>query len=450
MATHQPSTSRENGNVANTNDQSIATAEIEAEIGRLRNITGESARLLLPSRQEQILDRVLEAITGLQDRMSRIEIANYDRENFRISRLDDQHRTLNVTYGRTINDVRELRHRPTGYLRLKDARSLIPEIDGHSRQKMQEFLSASTYAIEKINYADKPALMEEILNTKLKGKLLLDFQTRSIRDFEQLRREIEANYLGKRGTSHLQLEFNALKQKPGESAHTFGRRVDTLAMELYESLIEKRDNTSEQKRAILETIQDQALLNFKLGLREDIKLVVRSQKYTSLQEAINAASAEEKVKGPTLRANYNERYKNGQNQNLKNTGVQCSKCGKIGHLGRDCRSSRYATKFSLPRAEKPASINLAEKYCTYCKRAGHKRNECWSLNGRPDKDLKQRAKRDTDHRAKRVNSTVKIRQNKQQSESEESSYGSSEEEKERRKNAGCARASNFAGDREVR
>ncbi|KYN09768.1 hypothetical protein ALC57_18114 [Trachymyrmex cornetzi] len=151
---------------------------------------------------------------------------------------------------------------------------------------MQEFISASMYAMEKINYAEKPALLEEILNTKLKGKLLLDFQTRSIKDFEQLRREIDVNYLGKRETSHLQLEFNALKQKPGESAHTCGRRVDTLAMELYESLIEKRDNTSEQKRAILETIQDQALLNFELGLQEDIKLVVRSQKYISLQEAI--------------------------------------------------------------------------------------------------------------------------------------------------------------------
>jgi len=35
----------------------------------------------------------------------------------------------------------------------------------------------------------------------------------------------------------------------------------TLAMELYESLIEKRENTSEQKRAILETIENQTLLN---------------------------------------------------------------------------------------------------------------------------------------------------------------------------------------------
>jgi len=42
--------------------------------------------------------------------------------------------------------------------------------------------------------------------------ILLDFQ--SVADFEQLRREIEVNYLGKRVTSHLQLEFNALKRNP--------------------------------------------------------------------------------------------------------------------------------------------------------------------------------------------------------------------------------------------
>jgi len=27
-----------------------------------------------------------------------------------------------------------------------------------------------------------------------------------------------------------------------------------------------------------------------------------------------------------------------------------------------------------------------EKYCTYCKKAGHKREDCWSLNGRPGKE----------------------------------------------------------------
>jgi len=47
-----------------------------------------------------------------------------------------------------------------------------------------------------------------------------------------------------------------------------------------------------------------------LGLREDIKLVV-SQKYSSLQEAINA-SAEARVKGPIPRANNNDRNKYDQ------------------------------------------------------------------------------------------------------------------------------------------
>ena len=59
----------------------------------------------------------------------------------------------------------------------------------------------------------------------MKGKLLLDFQTKSVVDFEHLWREIEANYLEKRGTSHLQLEFNALKQKPGESTGSKQKRT---------------------------------------------------------------------------------------------------------------------------------------------------------------------------------------------------------------------------------
>ena len=39
-----------------------------------------------------------------------------------------------------------------------------------------------------------------------------------------------------------------------KKAHSFERRVDTIAIELYESVIEKRVYTVEQKRAILETI----------------------------------------------------------------------------------------------------------------------------------------------------------------------------------------------------
>ncbi|KYN01997.1 hypothetical protein ALC62_07214 [Cyphomyrmex costatus] len=359
------------------------------------NDTQDSIETRVTNRQDEVLDRLVAAIAGLQDRMDRVEFTNRERENVR--QPDNGQGSLNISYGRTSNDVRELTDRPTGYLRLKDARSIIPVIDGSQRDKTQEFISASTYAMEKINYPERSALLEEILTTKLKGKLLLEFQTRNVRDFEQLRREIENNYLGKRGTSYLQLEFNTLKQKSGENAHTYGQRVDQLAMEIYETLIEKRTYTSEQKRAILDTIQDQALLNFVLGLREDIKMIVRSQRYTNLQEAINAASAEERVKGPSSRTPFSDRNKDGSRQQEK---IQCDKCGKLGHHGRECRSSRYATRFSLPQPEGRPRVNTVEKYCNYCKKAGHNRDECWTLNGRPDKNTRPRAKRETDSKTK--------------------------------------------------
>lgn len=57
-------------------------------------------------------------------------------------------------------------------------------------------------------------------------------------------------------------------------------------MELYESLIKKRDHTAEQKHAILETVQDQALLNFELGLREEIKMIMRFQKYNNCKKQL--------------------------------------------------------------------------------------------------------------------------------------------------------------------
>jgi len=48
----------------------------------------------------------------------------------------------------------------------------------------KNLISTSTYAMEKINFTENSVLSEEILNTKLKGKLLLNFQTRSVTDFE--------------------------------------------------------------------------------------------------------------------------------------------------------------------------------------------------------------------------------------------------------------------------
>jgi len=109
---------------------------------------------------------------------------------------------------------------------------------------------------------------------------------------------LEACYQTKQSVTHLQIEFNSLKQRPGETAHAFGQRVDLLAMKLYAFMIEGKKHTPVFRNAIQQTIKDQALINFQIGLREELQILVRAQRYTTLQEAVTGATAEEKLLRP--------------------------------------------------------------------------------------------------------------------------------------------------------
>jgi len=57
------------------------------------------------------------------------------------------------------------------------------------------------------------ALVQSILYTKLKGKAMQDFETCEIQTYEELKRQLETCYLTKQSMTHLQIDFNSLKQK---------------------------------------------------------------------------------------------------------------------------------------------------------------------------------------------------------------------------------------------
>ncbi|XP_071576353.1 uncharacterized protein [Temnothorax nylanderi] len=383
-----------NNRDANNENAPVTPVEIDEEINRLNRVLSQRRtpannrnRMpgLHPDDRDSILDEILHGIRNLQDRVNQLETANPERRKFHAKR-EPSNLPFEVTYGRTSYDIRNQAERAIGYLRLKEARDLIPEFDGTS-SKLQEFLSAASYAIKNINPIEEGTLLEAVVCTKLKGRAMIDFQTREIRDFAQLKKELEVCYLSRKSTTHLQLEFNTLKQKSGESARAFGLRADKLAMELYDSMIEGRNHTIESKRTILETIQQQALQNFQLGLRDEIKLLVRAQHFATLQEAIAGASAKEKVNGPSgnpPRSKNNYAYSPQPRDNRPI--IQCQKCKKYGHHGRECRTSRYANRFSLPKPDRTLRVNAIKKFCKYCKKTGHIREECWLLNGRPNKE----------------------------------------------------------------
>jgi len=150
----------------------------------------------------------------------------------------------NVAYGRTEHDIRHRRSTAPSFISLKKARTMILEFDGTSRHKLQEFLNTCTYAVQNIDSANEESLIQAILYTKLKGKAMQDFETREVQTYDELKQQLKTCYQTKHSTTHLQIEFNSLKQKPNETAHAFGQRVDLLAMKLYDSMIEGEEHSA--------------------------------------------------------------------------------------------------------------------------------------------------------------------------------------------------------------
>jgi len=66
-------------------------------------------------------------------------------------------------------------------------------------------------------------------------------------------------------------------------------------------MIEGKEHSSEQRKAILDTIQELALESFQLGFRDDIQTILHN--YKILMAAISGAIAEEKLKESPSRIN---------------------------------------------------------------------------------------------------------------------------------------------------
>ncbi|XP_036145038.1 uncharacterized protein LOC105833430 isoform X1 [Monomorium pharaonis] len=118
---------------------------------------------------------------------------------------------------------------------------------------------------------------------------------------------------------------------------------------------------------------------------------------TQHYETIAKANAEGKVKRPNPRTNgHKKEVQTESQQNNHKPTPQCEKCGKTGHNEGECRNTRHAKQFKLPRPKGRSYVNTLNAYCEYCKKSGHARNKCWKLHGHPKKGgdpwSKERAK----------------------------------------------------------
>ena len=181
-----------------------SNAHIDAEIAHLSNIIAlqkKSQSRIEQTRAEQsrtkkgndaILDTLNElraAVLDLSGRISLLEVRNPVFNRQTDNDLHNVPEEIDQTYGRTESDIRYRRSTAANYISLKEARTMIPEFDGSSRHKLQDFLNSCKYAMQNIKPADEDSLIQAILYTKLRGKARQDFETRDIRTFAEFKQQ---------------------------------------------------------------------------------------------------------------------------------------------------------------------------------------------------------------------------------------------------------------------
>ena len=75
-----------------------------------------------------VLDQVIDGMRALQDRMSRVALVYYGDPN--ASNIRENPKILEISYDRTAADIRNSRGLANTYIKLKEARDMIPAMDG--------------------------------------------------------------------------------------------------------------------------------------------------------------------------------------------------------------------------------------------------------------------------------------------------------------------------------
>ena len=209
----------------------------------------------------------------------------------------------------------------------------LPLFNGKDPKELPGFLTACKYVYHTYQTAEEKAqILRGIIALRVGGDALDEVQTRHISSMQDLEDVLTSVYRPSRTASTVQREL--LYSRPGtnESAHQYGNRVSKLLRELVATGVDDKDSLIE-KHATVKVFKRQTLSIFEDGLRDDLKILVKSRRPADLQEAITIAIDEERTIAK--------------------------------------RPSTRETKTSSDTHQ------AAPRYCDKCKRSGHDTKECW-------------------------------------------------------------------------
>lgn len=257
------------------------------------------------------------------------------------------------------------------------AEKMIGKFDGN-KSKIFEFTDNCDKAYALVKDELKPILFT-IIETRIVDTARALIRSRSFNNWPSLREYLIEAYSEKRTAGQWQLELSSCKQNQHENVMLFANRLEHCYIKLIASL--NSDLTAEAKKACTELLKDQAKTVFINGLNSELSLIVKSQKPTSLEDAISVALAEEQQQKSKAEI---QKFQYANELSVK----YCTICKKPGHSNFQCYSRQKSfgresniRQFNYDKPRPTFEQNFSRQSfqstsCAYCKKIGHLINDC--------------------------------------------------------------------------
>lgn len=224
---------------------------------------------------------------------------------------------------------------------------------------------------------EQQSILCKFVISQLDGKAQVICSLKKFSNWDELKSFLRTTFGEKKHATHLLSDLQHSKQQPNEDVTKYSLRVESILTKI-QSDIHYSCKDEKELPGRIAGMEELALNSFLLGLSPSISTIVRCKNPTTLNDAVQYATDEEKL------------YNSSKNNNTRPQ-KQCTVCHKFGHNSSECfknrkpnsniRQSFHVHSNSNPNPNFNTNFNnqysnFNNKSCNYCKNLGHTINEC--------------------------------------------------------------------------